>query len=298
VSESNSRVTIISDSLKMDALVGYGSDSDNSDQAVVPSPVAVAVAVAVGTSAAAGGLSGLLGHYSGDDDSDEDMYGIKSNQTCIEGVKKGVQSIANGVEAIDEKAHEHAAFDGQSTKKRRKRWDAPHEDGMVHNVIPPPTLLNDTSNQDPYQSLALFHKDHTTSLRHKLSQQYQTQSQHHESEGGGVATASVGNPQLANTLEHLYDQFQRKNPNSECTTSPTSSFAAHLKSKHEFGNPHLLKTIIDHFHIQPLESHIGNKFKSFEYVDRLMSAEERARVAALNYDSSRGGGDIEGMHGL
>lgn len=264
----------------MDALAGYGSDSDNSDQAVVPSPVAV------GTSAAAGGISGLLGHYSGDDNSDKDMYGIS--------VKMGDQSIANGVEAIDEKAH--AALDGQSTKKRRKRWDAPHEDGMVHSVIPPPALLNDTSNQDPYQSLALFHKDYTTSLRHKLSQQYQTQSQHHESEGG--AAASVGNPQLANTLEHLYDQFQRKNPNSEGTTSPTSSFAAHLKSKHEFGNPHLLKTIIDHFHIQPLESHIGNKFKSFEYVDRLMSAEERARVAALNYDSSRGGGDIGGMHGL
>ncbi len=256
----------------MDALAGYGSDSDNSDPAAVPSP---------GENTAAG-ISSLLvlGHYSGDD-SDDDKSGSASNRVGLKGVKSGCQSSSN--EAGDEKVN------GQPTIKRRKRWDNANED--VHRaVLPPPTLLTDTTKNDPYQSLILFHKDYTTSLRHTLSQQLQTQSQRYDREG----ERCTENQQLINTLNHLYEQFQQRDPTEggdihSVPTPPTLSFAAHLKSKREFGNPHLLKTIIDHFHIQPLESHIGNKFAGFEYVDRLISVEERVRVSAVNYDVSRGG---------
>ncbi|KAL7433648.1 hypothetical protein ACHAXH_007173 [Discostella pseudostelligera] len=266
----------------MDALAGYGSDSDNSDQ-VVPSPV--------DTSAV--GVSSLLGHYSGDD-SDEDKSGIFTpNKQVFKGEQKyGCQPNAKGEEAgqrADDYKQAHTASDGQHTKKRRKRWDNPNED-VLPDVIPPPTLLTDTTNHDPYHSLTLFQKDYTTKLRHKLSQQLQTHSQQYKTGGA----ASMENQQLIQTLEHLHDRFQQKKPSDgsdahSAATLSTSSFAAHLKSKREFGNPHLLKTIIDHFHIQPLESHVGNTFKNFEYVDRLISAEERARAAAINYDASRGG---------
>jgi len=266
----------------MDALAGYGSDSDNSDQAV-PSPSDNPTA----------GVSSLLGHYSGDD-SDEDNSGIRtSTKQIIEGEKNGCQQNAKG-EGAGQRANDdkqvHTSSYGQPTNKRRRRWDNPNED-VLPDVIPPPTLLTDTTNQDPYHSLALFQKDYTTSLRHKLSQQLQIQSQTYETGGA----ASMENQQLIQTLERLHDQFQQKKPSNggdahSAATPPTSSsFAAHLKSKREFGNPHLLKTVIDHFHIQPLESHVGNTFKEFEYVDRLISAEERARAAAINYDAIRGG---------
>jgi hypothetical protein len=61
--------------------------------------------------------------------------------------------------------------------------------------------------------------------------------------------------------------------------SSSSSSSSHLKSQCEFGNPHLLRTIIDHYRIRPLESHTCNFFEGFEYIDRLLVAEERARIA-------------------
>ena len=273
---------------KMDALAGYGSDSDSSDPKVVPSQ----------GDKAASGISSLLalglGQYSRDD-SDDDTSGRASNNVVLEGVKRsGCQSSSS--EAGDEKVNA-AITSGQPTIKRRKRWDNTNLD--VHRaVLPPPTLLTDATKKDSYQSLILFHKDYTTSLRHKLSQQLQTQSQRHEREG----ETSTENQQLTKTLNQLYEQFQQRNPNEggdihSGPAPPTLSFAAHLKSKREFGNPHLLKTIIDYFRIQPLESHVGNVFMDFEYVDRLISAEERARASAVNYDVSRGG-DLGRTSGL
>ena len=99
---------------------------------------------------------------------------------------------------------------------------------------------------------------------------------------------------LGDKLERLHDRFQRGTVASltadDATVIIPSSFSAHLKSQREFGNPHLLKTIIDHFQIHPLRSHGGTSFKGFEYADRLMAAEERARIAqATNYDAGNGG---------
>ena len=70
-----------------------------------------------------------------------------------------------------------------------------------------------------------------------------------------------------------------------------SSFATHLKAQHEFGNPHLLKGLTDHFQIQPLDSNISNSFKGFEYVDRLYAAEERSRIAAANFPGGESMGE-------
>ncbi len=45
----------------------------------------------------------------------------------------------------------------------------------------------------------------------------------------------------------------------------------------KFGNPRLLRTIIDHYRIRPMESHSSRAiiFKGFDYVDRLLVVEER-----------------------
>ena len=47
-------------------------------------------------------------------------------------------------------------------------------------------------------------------------------------------------------------------------------------------NPHLLKSVIDHYELKGLGSNIRNSFKSFEQIDRLVVAEEKARIAQAN----------------
>ena len=111
-------------------------------------------------------------------------------------------------------------------------------------------------------------------------------------------------------METLHDRFHGRKKrggggdgadNDGGADAPTvvpSSFSAHLKSQREFGNPHLLGTIVEHFRIRPLESNAGNPFKGFEYADRLMAAEERARIArgAAIYDAGMADG-TGGMSG-
>jgi hypothetical protein len=139
-----------------------------------------------------------------------------------------------------------------------------------------------TITSDPFQSLILSTKDYTTQLRQTLSQQIQSQ------------TNEITDKQkrLADKLKLLQNTFQNKpsqlndtqKPNSlDSNASSSTSFASHLKSKHEFGNPHLLKDIIDHFQITSYDS--KQQFKPFEFYDRLQISEEKARIAAANYDA-------------
>lgn len=225
----------------MDALAGYGSDSNDS--------------------MVAGDSIDLLGHYSsssGDDGKRDDCDGAEEKQLNVNENNSPGDTLA----------------DGDQPKKRRRRWDNPDGAKINNNilnadcVLPPPTLLLSTSATDdhPFQSLTLFKKDHTTDLRVKIAQQLQSQQTLQDN-----AEASSANIQL-NTLRENF------------SSSSTKSFANHLKSQHDFGNPYLLKNVIDHFGINPLESHVGNTFKSFEQVHRLIQAEERVRC--MNMDTN------------
>ncbi|KAL7538708.1 hypothetical protein ACHAXR_012830 [Thalassiosira sp. AJA248-18] len=260
----------------MDALAGYGSDSD-SDEDTKPS--------------GGGALAGLLAHYS--DDSDANENGTRTHNPNENG--------ANGKKSEGKDIAEEKKTNGEGhTKKRRRRWDNPGEDvdGIsvnVDSVLPPPPLMTGTSTKDSDDGsqncsdpMMLFQKDYTAKIREKLAQQLQNQSQGKD--------ASPEKQQLNKKLEQLHNKFHQNKDHAadNTTTSSVSSFAAHLKSQHEFGNPHLLKNIIDHFNISPLESHVGNSFSGFEHVDRLMSAEERARIAAANYGAGMGGGALPG----
>jgi len=260
----------------MDALAGYGSsDSSGSSNQEV------------GNSGTKTGISGLIGHYSDDSDVDEQnkvtthtvhhapQPGV-SGGPISEVVKKGVQN--EDAQEVNDGGEEKQQVDGQP-KKRQRRWDVDMTANNTINIdslLPAPTLLS--SSTDPFQSMTLFDKDHTTELRKKLAEQLQTQTQAQEGKLGSTEKQQ----QLTKKLEQLYDKFQQNHQ------PDGSSFAAHLKSSHEFGNPNLIKTVIDHFEIKPLESHVGNSFKGFETVDRLMAAEERARIVAANYDAGSG----------
>ena len=265
----------------MDALAGYGSDSgsDESNKAAAEG-------------GGGGALSGLLAQYS--DDSDDNEHETTNNQN---GTDANIPIASSSSKEICDAEGKEVNGEGQP-KKRKRRWDNPNEDITVNvdSVLPPPQLSNncDTGKinnghkkENSFQSMMLFPKDYTTELRQKLARQYQNQSSQSGSE------LSKEKQQLNTKLEQLHNKFHSNNNGSK-NEEEAESFATHLKSQHEFGNPRLLKTIIEHFDISPLESHVGknSSFKSFEYVDRLMSAEERARIAAANYHGAPSAGGM------
>jgi hypothetical protein len=200
----------------MDALAGYGSDSDASDAQQT------------------GALAGLLGDYS-DDDSHHDAP--------------------------------NATVEPPPKRSKCDTADANMLEDNIPEILPAPQLNINSSSVSP--SLICFTKDYTVELRQKLSQQLATQ----------VKEGLTDKQKSLNKLNQMRDTFHSKTSND----MTLKSFATHLKSQHQFHNPHLLKDIITHFEISPLQSNAGNTFARFEYVDRLVGGEERSRVAAAEF---------------
>ena len=210
-----------------------------------------------------------------------------------------------------------AAGGGGVTKRRkRRRWDDPSGGGggarwsPLPPPDPPPTVDDDPSGSHPRE-------DRTARLRDWLSRRARAQRERRErlstAKGGGCVGDDDDDDdddddrrlrRLGGKLETLYDRFHGRKKRgggrdgadddggADAPTAVPSSFSAHLKSQREFGNPHLLGTIVEHFRIRPLESNAGNHFKGFEYADRLMAAEERARIVrgAAIYDAGMADG--------
>jgi hypothetical protein len=270
----------------MDALAGYGSDTDSSDDRVG----------GVGNDA----NDAVLAASFGDDRKD---CGSVTNGHCIGAI---TTTKINGDACVEDPNgnNQGSICVERTTRKRRRRWDDPGEKqndedkSALVSLLPPPELSIDglEEDTDPFRLLGLFPRDCTTRLREDLSRQLRMQLEQ--------STTSKGKDdrleRLNNKLERLYDRFQggtttdATSSNDHGVTASPSSFSTHLKSQREFGNPALIHNIIDHFKINPLGSHGGNTFKRFEYADR-MAAEERARVAqASNYDASVGDDNIIG----
>mmetsp|Transcript_16982 Transcript_16982/g.29232 ORF Transcript_16982/g.29232 Transcript_16982/m.29232 type:complete len:273 (+) Transcript_16982:88-906(+) len=268
----------------MDALAGYGSDSD-SDEDNKPS----------GGGGGGGALSGLLTHYSDDSDNDEaDNNGANGTKPEEGDGNVAEEKKVDGGDGVVKQAESSDAH----AKKKRRRWDNPdtstNNATNIDNLLPPPSLSKPTLDDDTdnatnrFQSTLLFEKDYTAELRQKLSRQLQNQSQSSDKDN----ETSKETQRLSKKLQQLHDTFHPKNATATATngdsssssSSSSSSFATHLKSQKEFGNPHLLKSIIEHYSLNPLGSHVGtDNFMGFEYIDRLMPAEERARIAATSY---------------
>ena len=238
----------------MDALAGYGS-SDSSDN----------------DSAAGGGkpksaLSGLLGNLS--DASDDD-----NENTTTSAIVDATATGEDGGPPQKKIRLDDSADIGEKTVS-----------SLPQHVLPPPQVLmsheaqvkdgdhhvNKNSDTSPFQSIFLSTKDYTSQLRQNLTKQQQSQS----------SKMSEKQERLAGKLKLLKETIKKDDTTQQSTSFSTSSFASHLKSKQEFGNPHLLKDIIDHFQITPLES---TQFRPFEFFDRLQVSEEKARIAAANY---------------
>ena len=221
----------------MDALAGYGSDSDSSSE---------------NNRQTAGTLSTLLGNDSDSEDNSTGDTGVKAKEPPSKRLK-----VSADEDISDEKE-------------------------VVPDILPPPQLYAATTDDksfNRFRSLSLYPKDYTVELREKLSQQLKSQ----------MDGQNEKEQQLSNKLDQMYQTFQSNSSDTVSSIAKTSSFATHLKSQHQFHNPHLLKDIISHFEIQPLQSNVGNKFAGFEYVDRLMGAEERSRIAAAALQSDGGG---------
>jgi hypothetical protein len=248
----------------MDALAGYGSGSDSDDQESKP--------------LASGALSGLLAAYSYDDDDNSSKGGAPS-----------ASEVSGGDASLSTKQNDDRASSKDPPMKRQKRWDNPADAyhattsaQSVTKVLPAPqqhTNEGDTTNNS-YQSMMLVNTDYTTHLSNTLSQQLQSQTSQ-------TVKPSEKQQKLSKKLDQMYNTFQHQNQDNASSNNapPQKSFAAHLKSQHEFGNPHLLTSVIEHFQINPLESNVGNSFKGFEYVERQVVAEEKSRVAAANYQT-------------
>ena len=230
-----------------------------------------------------------LAGYGSSDSSDNDYGDDNKPKSALSGLLANLSDASD-----DDDAHAHAADaadngceeSNEPPKKKMRRGDdevvEDHDSELSHPqqhiILPPPQLLvsintvqdddNDINiDTDPFQSLIVSTKDYTSELRQSLAQQLQAQT----------CNMSEKQKRLADKLKLLKEQT---------SSSSSSSFASHLKSKQEFGNPHLLKDVIDHFQIIPLDSS-KQQFKPFEFLDRLQLSEEKARIAAANYNAGQ-----------
>jgi len=280
----------------MEALAGYGSDTDYSsdDRVGGAGDVANGVLAASFDDDRRDGVAATNGHGIGDVDVSRCGDGTTMTTTKING--NGCERDANVNNSQGSICIERA------TRKRRRRWDDPGEErndedkSALVSLLPPPELSDGSGEDtDPFRLLGLFPRDYTTRLREDLSRRMRIQLERRSTTSEGKDDRLE---RLNEKLERLYDRFQGGTTadaadaaltNAHDATASPSSFSAHLKSQREFGNPALIHGIIDHFQINPLGSHGGNTFKRFEYADRLLAAEERARVAqSSNYDASDG----------
>mmetsp|Transcript_32361 Transcript_32361/g.77340 ORF Transcript_32361/g.77340 Transcript_32361/m.77340 type:complete len:220 (-) Transcript_32361:82-741(-) len=197
------------------------------------------------------GLSSLLTTYSDASDGDGKCRDVDDDRTDTKGE---LSERASG----DTPPGKGEGVVAEGHARKRTRWDSTKATSK-DDALPPPTLSNSTA--EPYDSLHLFEKDYTVALRRKLSNAQKSQSQ--------MSAPEV--TQLGRKLEQLKQ-----------SASDGTSFASRLANSQEFGNPHLLKSVIENHDIDSLKSHLGNAILPFELADQLMIKEERARIAAAN----------------
>ena len=186
-----------------------------------------------------------------------------------------------------------------SERKRRRRWDdaaagsAPTEgteaeaeaagEGKVPATLPPPRL---SGGGDPFGELVRFGSDRTARLRSGLS----SAAADADADGAGTAATAAASDGMSAKLDRMYRNFYSSSSSSFSSPSAEPrSFASHLRSQHEFGNPDLFPSVVKHCGIDPMGTNVRAradwKPQDFEMVGRLVEAEERARAA-----SAGGGG--------
>ena len=189
-----------------------------------------------------------------------------------------------------------------SERKRRRRWDdaaagsAPTEgteavaeaagEGKVPATLPPPRL---SGGGDPFGELVRFGSDRTARLRSGLSSAAADADADADGAGTAAAATAAASDGMSAKLDRMYRNFYSSSSFSSSSSAEPRSFASHLRSQHEFGNPDLFPSVVKHCGIDPMGTNVRAradwKPQDFEMVGRLVEAEERARAA-----SAGGGG--------
>eukprot|EP00978_Attheya_sp_CCMP212_P028426 scaffold98053_cov34-Attheya_sp.AAC.2 len=235
----------------MDALAGYGSDSSDAS-APKKAP-----------------LSGLLAHYSDDDDDDVEE---PSSVPC--GVPSSELSTTKNKDSSNSSANNNNIHANSCSPPTKKQKMVPLLQQQQQQGLPPPRLTA-SSTTEPTSWIEL-RQDYTTKYR---SAQVSESSSLQQQEAAQEAQLEWGP-----TLQSLHDTFYASSSTSS-TLLPTNNFATHLKSQKDFGNPHMFPSVISHFGIEAHGSNLDttimvDAFDDFEYANRLVTAEEQARIRA------------------
>lgn len=203
-------------------------------------------------------LNVILAHYSEDDDENEIQKRLPLSTT---------QKDGHGINKWNEKS---------KIKKRRKFSD------HIETKLPPPQLSNSNNERsadimcNPFRELISMEKDYLQLLQ--PSTLHMTRNQTSEGKNDEKREFS-----LENKLNALYQQFYDNKGGNHNKTLP--SFASHLKSQKEFGNPNMFPSVIEHFGINDMGSNLPTAFfdqkkdfKRFEYIERIIAKEEEIRI--------------------
>ena len=192
-----------------------------------------------------------LAAYGSDDSSAESSASSTDNEASNGTATTGKPALASLLDYSDDGESSDSGSDTKETpfptkkdnspvaqRKRKRDWD----NSCTDNVLPSPPLSSTTS-------LIQWDTDYTAHYRTVPSQ-----------------TLNETRPELIHKLSLLSDG------------NSVVSWAQHLKSQHEFHNPHFFDNVVSHFGIQkPLDSNLATtQFQLYEY--DLLAAEQHARI--------------------
>ena len=258
---------------KMEALaLGYGSDDDSSSNSTTSS-----TNNNNNNKETNNALDLLASNYSGDSDDIDDVDGNDN----VDDLKRKQNHNDVVTEVLDEP---------NNHKKLKSNCD---NDETIGYVFPVPRLCNPEIDNS-FDGLVLFPKDY---ISHEMNKVRNISS--HTEQGLQEESKNKVSSLLESKLDKMYHQFySEKVDDNKGDEEASLSFAKHLKSQKEFGNPHLFPSIITHFGIDPLGSNCmmthsasmmnngntstssSNKqvFAKFEYVEKLAQKEEENRI--------------------
>jgi len=234
----------------MDIFAGYGSEDSASNQESETEPKEKSE-----------GLNGLLGLYSDNDESDESSIPTPTTHSNERKIKMDLHD--------------------KNSKKKKLNIDAflyeTTENGSLS--LPPAPPLS-TEKMNPFDAMIYFSKDYMRDLPPVLSEQ-------NNQNNSSIENQERLEKKLDDMFQNFYGDMQKTVGKVQ---AEKHSFASNLRSKKEFGNPQMFKSVVSHFDIDEYASNIlevegsycskGKPWKKFEYVDRIVAGESQAALIA------------------
>ena len=185
-----------------------------------------------------------LAGYGSDDSSSSESAAAASQQQAQQALS-GLLHYSDNDESSENEIHQaesNSSLSGGADRKRKRSCDSNAGAASTNDDLPPPPTSTN-------KSLIEWETDYTASYR----------------------------APPANVIQNL--KLTRKLAALESSGKQSSvSWAQHLKSQHEFHNPHFFDNVVTHFGIEhPLQSNVPSRdFQLYEF--DLPAAEEQARI--------------------